>query len=355
MSFEFIWQLPARGDARYGTARPRLRGERSPGEQPFQPGVTDPRGKAFNHFDYLHQVARGAELSGFDGVRVQHDPAGDESWIIAGYVARGTRSLKLIAEFEASWGSAVYAAKNAVSFQRYTGGRFAWQLSSGADESQRARVADPVVNSDILGRIEEFLTVARGVISNAPFSYQGRFFEVREGGFRGTLSNHPVPEVYLSGDTQEALDASARHADVHVFPALGVADVKSRVNHLRELVGKQAQLRRATPIAVGLRVDVLARETREEAAFDAARFAEQSEVATHTGSVLWPGLTARVGGADGTLVGSYNDVIDALSSYAGSGVSRFLLGGVPHLEEAYRLGTFVLPALRRRLATLAAA
>ena len=94
MSFEFIWQLPARGDARYGTARPRLRGERYAGERPFQPGVTDPRGKDFNHFDYLHQVARGAELSGFDGVRVQHDAAGDESWIIAGYVARGTRSLK---------------------------------------------------------------------------------------------------------------------------------------------------------------------------------------------------------------------------------------------------------------------
>jgi alkanesulfonate monooxygenase len=355
MSFEFIWQLPARGDARYGTARPRLRGERYAGERPFQPGVTDPRGKDFNHFDYLHQVARGAELSGFDGVRVQHDAAGDESWIIAGYVARGTRSLKLIAEFEASWGSAVYAAKNAVTFQRYTGGRLAWQLSAGADESQRRSVADPVPNADVLARIEEFLVVARGVISNAPFSYEGRFFGVREGGFRGTLSNHPSPEVYLSGDSPAALEASARHADVHVFSALAAEELKPRVNQLRELVGRQAQVRRATPIAVGVRLDVLARETREEAVFDATRFAEQSEVVSAGSSLSWPSLTARVGGADATLVGSYAEVVDALSAYAAIGVSRFLLGGVPHLEEAYRLGTFLLPALRRRLASQAAA
>jgi alkanesulfonate monooxygenase len=355
MSLEFIWQLPARGDARYGTARPRLRGERAADEQPFQAGVTDPRGRVFNYFDYLHQVARGAELSGFDGVRVQHDPAGDESWVVAGYVARGTRSLKLIAEFEASWGSAVYAAKNAVSFQRYSGGRFAWQLSIGNDESQRSRAADPVADADVLARIEEFLFVARGVIANAPFSYEGRFFQVREGGFRGTLANHRAPEVYLSGDSPEALGASARNADVHVFSALTSEELQPRVSQLRELVGRQAEVRRATPIAAGVRLDVLARETREEAVFDATRFAEQGEVASASGSLLWPGLTRRLAGADATLVGSYSEVIDALSSYAASGVTRFLLGGVPHLEEAYRLGTFVLPALRRRLANQAAA
>ena len=355
MSYELIWQLPVGGDARYGTARLQLRGERGRGEAPFRPGVTDPRGGLFNHFDYLHQVARAAELSGFDGVRVPHDPSGDESWIIAGYIARGTRSLKIIAEFEASWGSAVYAAKNAVSFQRYTGGRLAWQLSPGAHESQRRRVADPVVDGDVLARIEEFLVVARGVTAHAPFSFEGRFFEVREGGFRGTLSNHRAPEVYLSGDSDEALEASARHADVHVFSAASADELKPRVSQLRESAGRQARVRRAASLAAGVRLDILARETREEAVFDATRLAEQGGVLSAASSLLWPGLTARLGGADATVVGSYDEVVERLSAYAASGVSRFLLGGAPHLEEAYRLGTFVLPALRRRLASLAAA
>ncbi|MGC4095320.1 MAG: LLM class flavin-dependent oxidoreductase [Polyangiaceae bacterium] len=353
MALEFIWQLPARGDARYADAANRLRGERRSGEVAFQPGVSDPRGVAFNYFDYLHQVARGAELSGFDGVRIQHDSAGDESWIIAGYVARATRSLKLIAEFEASWGSAVYAAKNAVSFQRYTQGRLAWQVSAGAGEAERSRYADPVPDADVLARIEEFLGVARGVITNAPFSFKGRFFEVSEGGFRGSLANHPTPEVYLAGESEDALDASARHADVHVLEARAPNELGPTIQALRALSSQHALLRRSTPLALGLRLDVLARETRDEARFDATRYAEQrGQAQSAEPKLLWPSLTS---GARATLVGSYDDVIEALVGYSALGISRFLLSGVPHLEEAYRLGTYVLPVLRRRLANQAAA
>ena len=115
MSIEFIWQLPTSGDGRHGDAEKRRRGERSSAEHPYSPGVTDPRGHSFNYFDHLHQVARAADLAGFDGLRIPEDPSGDEPWIVAGYVARGTRHLKLLTEFEASRGSSVYAAKNAVS------------------------------------------------------------------------------------------------------------------------------------------------------------------------------------------------------------------------------------------------
>jgi alkanesulfonate monooxygenase len=218
MSTEFIWQLPARGDGHYGDAAVRRRGERSSNEPaPLSSGVSDPRGERFNYFDHLHQIARAAELSGFDGVHIQHDPSGDESWIIAGYLVRGTRRLKLVTEFEASWGSSVYAAKNAASFQRYSAGRFAWHLQAGAASSQRRKNADPVADEGVLPRIGEFLQVARGVLTRAPFSFKGRFFEVQNGGFKDGLDHQPVPQVYWSGTSQAAQELSAEHADVHVL------------------------------------------------------------------------------------------------------------------------------------------
>jgi alkanesulfonate monooxygenase len=184
MSIEFIWQLPTSGDTRLGDANKTRRAERIEGERaPFTAGVSDPRGTRFNYFDYLHQVARAADLSGFDGIKVQHDLQGDESWIVAGYLARSTKHLKLITEFEAAWGSAVYAAKNAVSFQRFTGGRQAWQISRGGDEKTRRQNADPVAEKDVTARIDEFLTVARGVQTSPSFTFKGKFFEVLEGGF----------------------------------------------------------------------------------------------------------------------------------------------------------------------------
>lgn len=356
MSSKYYWQLPARGDGRFGDAALRLRGERRRNEpSPFQKGVSDPRGTKFNYFDYLHQVARAAELSLFDGVRIQHDPRGDESWIIAGYVARDTRRLTLLTEFEAAWGSAVYAAKNAVSVQRYTGGRMAWQLSAGGSAAERRGAGDPVADADVLPRIEEFVSVARGVIGTVPFSYQGRFFEVRDGGFQGTLANHQAPLVFLSGETPDAYELSARAASVHVFPALEPGQVDQRIRQLRALA-QSARAQTSAPLEFGLRIDLIARETGAEALFDAERCAKQLGSPPFTASThsIWRGLAKGISDADATFVGSYEQAADLLEAYAALGVTHFLLGAVPHLEEAYRIGTHVLPTVRRRLARAAA-
>ncbi len=89
MTIEFIWQLPTSGDGRYGDAGQTRRGERTASSRPpFTEGVSDPRGDRFNFLDHLHQIARAADLAGFDGIQIQNDLEGDESWIVAGYLAR---------------------------------------------------------------------------------------------------------------------------------------------------------------------------------------------------------------------------------------------------------------------------
>lgn len=345
---EFIWQLPNNRDARYADATPRKRGERLQGDRPpFTAGVSDPRGNRFNYLDYLHQIARAADLTGFDGIRIQNDTDGDEPWILAGYLAPETRHLKLLTEFDASRGSAVYAAKNAMSFQRFTNNRFAWQLSAVEDPVRRLQLGDKARNEDLLPRIDEFLTVARGVVENSTgFNFKGRFFEVLEGGFSGPLSGHPLPTVYLSGSSDEAYRLSAAQAGVHVFTAQPLAALQPALADLRGIAEG-----RARPLGFGLRIDVLVRESDEEALFDAQRLASQTEwhgSADENG--FWPGLGSRHGDAAGTLVGSYAQVAEQLQRYAEAGVGSFLLGGSPHLEEAYRVGENLLPLLRARLA-----
>lgn len=352
MTIEFIWQLPTSGDGRYAAPGITRRGERAAGApSPLQAGVSDPRGARppFNYFDYLHQIARAADLSGFDGIQIRHDTQGDESWIVAGYLARSTRHLKLIAEFDAAWGSAVYAAKNAVSFQRFTGGRFAWQIGHGGDAAARRRQGDAVPDADILPRIDEFVTVARGVQNTSPFSFKGRFFEVQDGGFKGPLANHPVNGIYLTGDSPEALALSARQADVHVFDAAPVADLQPSIGSLQT---QARQLGRA--VAAGLRIDVLARETFDEALRDARRYRSGAGLPDDApfddrAAAFWPGFAQAQTGAHGALVGSYAQVSAALQAYAQAGVSSFVLAAIPHFEEAYRIGEHVLPRVRAAL------
>ena len=354
MTIEFIWQLPTGGDGRYAAPGITRRGERAAGApSPLQAGVSDPRGARppFNYFDYLHQIARAADLSGFDGIQIRHDTQGDESWIVAGYLARSTRHVKLIAEFDAAWGSAVYAAKNAVSFQRFTGGRFAWQIGHGGDAAARRRQGDVAPDADILPRIDEFITVARGVQGTSPFSFKGKFFEVQGGGFKGPLANHPVNSIYLTGDSPEALALSARQADVHVFDAAPLADLQPVIDSL------QAQARQlGHDVAAGLRIDVLARETFEEALRDARRYRSGAGLPDDTpfdagAAAFWPGFAQAQTGAHGALVGSYGQVAAALEAYAQAGVSSFVLAAIPHFEEAYRVGEHVLPLVRAALNT----
>jgi len=344
MAIEFLWQVPVSGDARYADAQKRTRGEREDADAPyFTPGVTDPRGNRFNYYDHLHQIAKAAELAKFDGIQIPYDPEGEESWIVAGYLTRSTRYINVLAEFDAARGSAVYAAKNAVSYQRFSGGRFAWQISTGGDEQTRRRGGDFVATQDIYQRIEEFLTVARNVITTHPYSFKGRFFEVLDGGFQGPLSGQKVPTVYLSGDSEEAYTVSAKLADVHVLSAQSAEEVAQAVVQLKVLAERQQRTLKA-----GLRIDVLARETQEEARFDAQRFIEQSGVHGHVigGALLWKGLSTSGTGASATLVGSYEEVIAALEGYISVGIESFILGAAPALEEAYRVGEYILPVIR---------
>jgi alkanesulfonate monooxygenase len=352
MSVEFIWQLPGAQDSRYADARRYKRAERLPGDAyPYGPQVTDPRGNAFNYFDYLLQIARAADLTGFDGIQIPHDPQGDESWIVAGYLARNTRHLRLITEFEASRGSSVYAAKNAVSYQRFSNQRFAWQVTKGGSEAERRQLGDGVAEEKLLPRIDEFLTVAKGVITQSPFSFKGEFFEVLDGGFQGPLGNNPVPKIYLDGNTTEAFELSARHADVHLLDAAPVEQLQPAISQLQALAAKHGR-----SITIGLRIDVLARESEQEALEDAERFWQQSglgeAVALEAG--LWSLPVARTG-AKASLVGSYEQVQAQLEAYANAGVTSFIFAAAPHLEEAYRVGEHLLPKLRKSLANTAVA
>jgi alkanesulfonate monooxygenase len=330
MSIEFIWQLPTAADGRYGNALKKRRGERVPSDaRYFTDGVSDPRGNKFNYLDHVQQIARAADLAGFDGIQIRNDPQGDESWIVAGYVARGTRHLRLLTEFDASRGSAVYAAKNAASYQRYTGGRFAWQISTGGTLAERQRQGDFADDSEVGPRIEEFVTVARGVLSSAPYSFKGAYFEVLDGGFKGPLSGQALPPVYLSGNSADAYRLSSRVADVHVFDALPTDELKIEIAKLNALAESQSR-----KLRLGLQLHVLTRETEDEALHDAEHYLAQTESsADHS--------------ARATLVGSYAHIAGRLIDYIDAGIGTFIMAAVPHLEEAYRVGENILPAMRR--------
>lgn len=312
MSLTIHWQLDV-------AAEP-TRGERW--ERPALPAfVRDLRRPTQNRFDYYAQVAVAAAQTGFDGLYLPYRDMGDDTRIVAGAVAREARRIALIPEFPASIGSAVYAAKQAVSFQRGTGGRLAWAIAPDADANARAAFGDHVAEADLPQRLTDFLTVARGVHGHKPFSFKSQFFEVENGGFDDPLNRVPFPTVYLQGEREEDLTISARHGDVHLFAA--TADLRVLIEGLDGLSRQAGRY-----VAYGAIQPVLARETDAEAQAEAARSPQPA----------------------GTIIGGYDTVADRLSALTSLGISHIVLSGSPQLEEAYRIGQHVLPRLRAAVA-----
>jgi alkanesulfonate monooxygenase len=302
MSVEVLWTLPARETPR------RVR---------FHQSVRDERPGRFTYADYAVQVARAADLAGFNGLLLPNDPDGDEPWVLGSALARETRHVKIVPEFSPRFASAVYAAKLSFTFQRFFNDRLGWmlQLDDAADE-------------DRFLRAQELLAVAEGVWGEAPFDFTGRFFAVSGGALFALHRTQNVragirrfPAVYASGDDEGLLAFSARHADVHVFAALEPRTLGGLLGRHRGLADEAGRA-----VRYGLRAPIVAREYAAEARTERDRI-DAGYAFEHA------------------LTGTYAEVAERLRAYADIGITAFVIDAVPRLEEAYRLGENLLPLL----------
>ena len=319
MGASFFWTLPVAGDGRGPSARRRFTG-----------GLRDERQDRFTDYDYLLQVARAAESAGFTGAFVPWNEQGDDSWIVAASLAREVRRLIFLPELQPGFTTPVYLAKISTSFQRLAGDRLAWKIDLERDPAVRRAHGDRLVGADWFTRAGEFLEAAKGVWTQDPFDYEGRFFAVEKGGLKGPLAGHPLPPTYTAGRSDEALAFAARHADVHLLDGGEPAAVSAQIERLdqavaRHVVSKPVDGQPGRVVKRGIRLSVVARHTAEEArdAVEEAGWDSRRDL----------------------LAGSHDQVARRLDELASLGIDQFVLDGTPHLEEAYRIGEHVFPRL----------
>ncbi len=317
MSFDVFWQLPPNGDGRSADKATWTRGDHQAARRPAALFTRTGGDDVYTYYDHLVQIVRAADLAGYDGVFIPQTDEGEEPLVTAGALARDARRVRFAPELPAHFLSAVYTAKIATSFQRLSGGRLILNLTT-QDPAEHSWHGYSWSQDEQVARHDEFLTVFKGFWNDGPYTFEGQYYEVLNGGFAGPLKGQPQPDIWLSGTSEAALDLSARHADVHVVDASSPQQV---ADHIRAL-----DARAGRPLKYAVRAELTARYTAEEAQAAAAH--------------------ARTPGAgDPGLVGDYQAVADRLTQYRDAGVTTFVLSARPHLEEAYRIAQHVLPRL----------
>ncbi len=377
MTIDVFWRIPTHGEPSSLRNKLHHRGDWSQqeGDHIVHKGLSGGHGDGFTNLDYIAEVARAAEISGFQGGLIPSFPMTDEPWAISSFLARETSTFRFMIAFQPGFLNPVVAARMTASLQRATGGRALYNVITGGGGPAQLWWGDVAGHDDRYARTTEFLDVLRGVWSGERFSYQGKFYQVENAALPAQLLGQEFPEIYFSGSSDAALASASKHAEYYLSwlePFDQLREKFDRVKERTEALGRK--------IKCAVRVDIIARRTEEEAwrevqrGFESLsdaererykRFAQQTgdsvgasrqrnnapkELNNYRDFIIhpnvWSGLSLLRGGQTQGIVGSYEQVAERLDDLVKLGADAFILASTPHLEEAYRVGEEVLPLVR---------
>jgi alkanesulfonate monooxygenase len=360
----FHWFLPTAGDGREVGAVIAVQG-RSAQSINRRPTL-----------EYLGQVAKAAESSGFTAVLTPTGSGCEDAWITCAALIPETRSLNFLVAFRPGFILPTLAAQQATTFQRLSGGRLRLNIVTGGDPVEQRRFGDFLDHDQRYARTDEFLTVFRQALTAGPYDHEGEHYTI-EGG--GAVLRHPAAPVYFGGASPAGERVAAKQADVYLTWGEPPAAVEERLDRMRTLADANGR-----ELSFGIRLHVISRDTPEEAWGEADRLLDAMDPSTiraaqerfarmdsvgqsrmaalhggaadgagglgssdHHGLEVAPNLWAGIGlvreGAATALVGSHEQVAERLDEYAALGFDEFILSGYPHLEEAFRVGEQVVP------------
>ncbi len=364
----FHWFLPTRGDAD------------TPGDIPAFGDTRVRAGRREPTLDYLVEVARAAEESGFGSALTPVGIGCPDPWVLCSAIAARTARLGFIVAVRPSLASPTLLAQQADTFTRVHGPRVTLNIVTGGDPAEQAAYGD---HSDHDGRYQvtdEALQVVAPLLSGQRISLSGKKFRIEDAALVDP-TGIGVP-LYFGGASPAAQVVAAQRADTYLMWAEAPAEIADRVDRMRRRAAAFGRRLR-----FGLRLHILSRDSsadawaeadRIQAGFDPDQVAAvqrrmarmdsvgQSRMAgLHGGRSaaraadleiapnLWAGIGLVREGVGTALVGDHDEVAHRLAEYVRVGIDEFILSGYPHREEAVNVGAEVIPRVRRQLAPVA--
>jgi alkanesulfonate monooxygenase len=353
---------------------------------------------------YLEEISRAHEQSGFDRVLVGYGAVAPEGWAVATAVLNSTKRLKVMIAHRPGFVQPVVLARMAATLDHLTGGgRIGIHFITGGDEADQHREGDFVPHDARYRRTGETMEVVRRIWSeDSPFDYDGEFFRY-EGAFSSVKPVTPggIP-LFFAGASPPAIAIGAKYADVYAFwgePRASVIERKASIDDAA--TGNGRSLRYSISLRTIIadteaeawdKAEWIAETTAERIDLAKRRMAGQEDLyvglggnknATYsvkrevsgTTSVgrkrliemssnqdvyderLWMKVANLTGAAGNStaLVGTPEQVAEAMLRYYDVGMNALLLKGFDPLADTVEFGEKLLPMVREGIAVRDAA
>ncbi|HEV3187382.1 MAG TPA: LLM class flavin-dependent oxidoreductase [Acidimicrobiales bacterium] len=345
--------------------------------------------------EYLVAISQAHDDGDFDRVLVGYGAVAPEGWAVASAVLNSTRKLKVLVAQRPGFIQPVVLARMAATLDHLTGGgRIAIHFITGGDEADQRREGDFVPHDTRYRRTKEMMMIARRLWrEDAPFDFEGEFYRY-ESAFSSVKPVSPggIP-FYFAGASPPAIEVGAAEADVYAFwgePRDQVAARMETINRAADKVGRTLRF--------SLSLRPIIADTEEEAWEKAEWIAEETaarielakqRMAGHqdtyqglggqrnatfsvdretsgTTSVgrkrliqmsadqdvyderLWMKVANLTGAAGNStaLVGTPEQVAEAMLRYYDLGITTLLLKGFDPLADAIDFGKRLIPLVR---------
>lgn len=328
--------------------------------------------------DYVVEFAQAHEQAGFDMVLVGYSSSSAEGFLVAMHAANHTERLGFLVAHRPGFVAPTLMARKVATFDQMTRGRLALHVITGKTDREQEGDGDFTPKAERYERATEYLHLMRRTwASETPFDFGGRFYRVSGAHSDVRPFQSPHPPIYFGGASEGALAMGAAECDVYAIYAEPrattterIADFRARAARHSRTVGFNMSVRPIIAATEGAAWDkargILAKMapgnlgwSRQEGATapvdNAGRrqmeFALAQEVHDER---LWMGITKATGALGNTscLVGTAEQVADALVAYYRLGIGSFLIRGFDPMADALDYGRELIPRVRAGVAAV---
>uniref|UniRef100_A0A7V5CSQ3 LLM class flavin-dependent oxidoreductase n=1 Tax=Acidobacterium capsulatum TaxID=33075 RepID=A0A7V5CSQ3_9BACT len=319
-------------------------------------------------WDYVKHLAQRAEDLGYDLTLIAELNLNDikgieapslDAWSTAAALAAVTRKLELMVAVRPTFHNPALLAKQAANIDHISGGRLTLNVVSSwwADEATKYGLHFDQ-HDDRYARTSEWLDVLNGCWAQQGFSFEGKYYNVKDNTLSPKPLSQPRPTLYAGGESETAKNLIAQKCDAYLMhgddPAIvgkKIADMRAR----RESFG-------LPPMTFGVAGYAIVRDSEAEAQREIARITDVKQSARGyanyqqwiTGSKLEQRISLEDysvsnRGLRSGLVGTPEQVSARLEEFASVGVEIVLLQSSPQLQEMERFSAQVIqPAAAAR-------
>jgi alkanesulfonate monooxygenase len=333
---------------------------------------------------WISTVAQAHEQVGFDRALVAYGSSSPEAQQIVAYAAHETKTLNFMLAHRPGFVFPTLAARQLATLDHFSEGRLAVHIISGGSDAEQQRDGDFLDHDERYARTDEYLDVVKRTwTSRQPFDHEGTHYRLKDS-FSGvkplqTLDGQPHVPVYFGGSSEAAIRVAGKHADVYALWGEPLEQVRETIARVRAAAAPHGRDRHVR-FSLSLRPIIAATEeaawAKAQAILERARGVvaqtqrfkdRQGQAPQNVGSQrllqaagrgkvvdvrLWTELSALTGAAGNStsLVGTPDQVTEALLAYCDAGVSTFLIRGFNPLQDALDYGRELLPLVRAEVA-----